>query len=699
MRRVYTFVISFLFIAFAFAQTAEELRLEAYPDEPVINHFTNFELLWQNMIQAKKNGDSREYSFFSEKLRKDFPEKFVGSQIPSPVDIPTQDEINSLAVSFMTEAEMQLFTGTLITYGTATQSGGNPRTVRLRSAPDGTQYLSFGPSTNDTFYIFRSTNAGSSWSLFTFGSTPNSTGKGLDFYITDTTGSYRLGLILSTQTQTENGVLTFITYSPAQSTPLMMNTFALPDPGRGLINPVIVSDGYYYDPSLTYWYIAYQDYSASTPSANPIRAALTADWGQTWTFTTARSGFNDYDVAIEFHSYSAADTVFVLLSNNLTLTNANLRLRKVAVSNFVGAFSQFNPASTAEPEFYGNLKVDRVTGRMICTFTRTQGGVNNAAYVYSEPGGPYFTANTPTFIAQNPNNEYGIDVACVEGQSIFRLVYISSGGSKDTIIYKWSTDLSTGFQGHVVINEVNNSSGEIFPSITGYISNILAGNNDGSGIAFGGAGNSGLFYNNYSDTGIPVELNSFTASVQGQSVNLFWQTATETNNRGFEIQRTSILNSNKLNWEMIGFVEGNGTTTSLHEYVFTDKGLTPGSYSYRLKQIDLNGDYEFSNEIEVRIISPQEYVLAQNYPNPFNPSTIISYNLPAVSSVRLELFSVTGENLATLVNAEQETGYYSVEVNSESINLAAGAYFYRLTAIDNSSGKMFVETKKLLLLK
>ncbi len=694
MRYLFTFLLSRSFIIVSFAQTPDEIHREAYPDEPIYGEFTPFQILWKNLIQARKNSDERMYNIISEQLRNEFPEKFEGYKIPSPLSFASQEEIDAFNANNITDAEMQLYAGSVATFGTATQSGGNPRTVRIRTAADGTQFLAFGPATRDTLYIFRSTDAGSNWTLLTAVSSPGNLGRGFDFYIADTTGGYRLGVILSTETVTEQGVLTFLSFRPDNPFPVIANTFALPDPGRGLIHPVIVSDGYYNDPASTYWYVAYQDYSSSTPTGNPVRAAMSTDWGQTWVFTTVRSGFNDYDVSIEFGSYATEDTVFVVITNNLTTSNPNLRLRKVALSNFTGTFTQFNPATTAEPEFHALLKIDRTTGEMICTFTRTTAGVNNVAYVFSRPNGPYFTPTLPTYVAQSAYNEGGLDVHCVEGQqSVWRFAYLASG-AVDTVVYKWSLDLSMGVDGHIPVNTVAPSN-QIFPSVSGHLIDLVEmGNNDGSGFAYAGTGNNGLYYNRISDITIPVELTAFTANSVGQSVHLYWQTASETNNSGFEVQR-----NDGSDFTSIGFIDGKGTTSQLQEYSFVDDGLVPGLYTYRLKQIDYNGTSAYSNIVEVSVGLPNEYALNQNYPNPFNPSTRISYNIPVTSSVKLELYTVTGSKIATLVNGQQDAGYFTVDLNADLLDLSTGVYFYRFSAADNNTGKQFIETKKILYMK
>lgn len=186
---------------------------------------------------------------------------------------------------------------------------------------------------------------------------------------------------------------------------------------------------------------------------------------------------------------------------------------------------------------------------------------------------------------------------------------------------------------------------------------------------------------------LPVELISFRASVTNGTVTLSWSTATELNNKGFEIQK----NTSCSNFVTIGFVKGAGTTTSANSYSFTDNSLFSGKAVYRLKQIDFDGRYEYSNEVEVDIISEMNYTLLQNYPNPFNPATTIRFTIPEKSNVRVSVTDVLGNEVAVLANGLTEAGSHSIEFNAS--DLPSGIYFCIL-----QSGQLS-ESKKMVLMK
>jgi hypothetical protein len=185
--------------------------------------------------------------------------------------------------------------------------------------------------------------------------------------------------------------------------------------------------------------------------------------------------------------------------------------------------------------------------------------------------------------------------------------------------------------------------------------------------------------NNTWNSTVPVELTSFSGSVSNKNVNLNWTTATEVNNSGFEVERKSANTT----WQKLGFVSGNGTTTEKQSYSYTDRNLTEGNYSYRLKQVDFNGEFEYSNAIEVLVTAPNKFELSQNYPNPFNPITAISFTLPQAGNVKLSVYNLLGQEVQTLVNGFMESGLHSV--NFEAKNLNSGIYLYKLEANGISS--------------
>ncbi|MHC1738629.1 MAG: S8 family serine peptidase [Ignavibacteriaceae bacterium] len=191
---------------------------------------------------------------------------------------------------------------------------------------------------------------------------------------------------------------------------------------------------------------------------------------------------------------------------------------------------------------------------------------------------------------------------------------------------------------------------------------------------------------------IPVEMTSFTAEASNGFVSLKWETATETNNQGFRIERRR---SGTESWSDAGFVEGHGSTAQAQSYTFVDKNSSVGKFEYRLKQVDFNGTFEYSKVVEVEVGLPTAYVLDQNYPNPFNPNTTINYSIPEKADINISIYSAIGEFITTLVGETKEAGYYTVEFDASK--LASGTYIYQLTA-SGSNGKT-VQSKKMILMK
>ncbi len=202
------------------------------------------------------------------------------------------------------------------------------------------------------------------------------------------------------------------------------------------------------------------------------------------------------------------------------------------------------------------------------------------------------------------------------------------------------------------------------------------------------------------DEMLPVELFALSVTVNKNSVNLYWQTATEVDNYGFEIERSASKNSAAILahlenvWQKVGFVQGHGHSSSVKSYSFTDKNLLSGKYLYRLKMIDTDGSFTYSNEVEAELLLPTEFTLMQNYPNPFNAQTKIKFTIPphgGNNKVTMKLFNILGEEVKTLINEVLEAGFHEADFNAS--NLASGVYIYRI----EWNGKM--KLKKMMMIK
>jgi photosystem II stability/assembly factor-like uncharacterized protein len=188
--------------------------------------------------------------------------------------------------------------------------------------------------------------------------------------------------------------------------------------------------------------------------------------------------------------------------------------------------------------------------------------------------------------------------------------------------------------------------------------------------------------------GVPVELISFTASVNDKDILLTWETATEINNKGFEVERKSSGSE----YKPINFIPGNGTTTDPKIYQYMDKNVFAGIYTYRLKQVDFDGNFAYSNEIKVNMNTvPDKFTLHQSYPNPFNPVTRIKFEIPSKQMVELKVYDLLGREAAVLTKEELSPGIY--ERDWDASGYSSGIYYYRITA------GTFNETRKMILVK
>jgi len=250
----------------------------------------------------------------------------------------------------------------------------------------------------------------------------------------------------------------------------------------------------------------------------------------------------------------------------------------------------------------------------------------------------------------------------------------NAGSSGTTMRYR--TDTEGGNSGSPVIDA---------------LTNVAVGVHTHGGCTSSGGNNNGTSFFSPAfwaavEEGIPVELISFKVWVFEGAVELNWMTATETNNSGFEIQRSS-----GADFETIDFVDGNGTTAEPNSYSYIDRDVPIGTFTYRLKQIDFDGSFEYSQIVEVTIPAPVAFALDQNYPNPFNPSTRIKFAIPEESDVRMSVYNTLGQEVAEIINGRLKEGYHEVEFDAGT--LTSGIYFYRLEA------DKFVDVKKMIIIR
>ncbi len=296
------------------------------------------------------------------------------------------------------------------------------------------------------------------------------------------------------------------------------------------------------------------------------------------------------------------------------------------------------------------------------------------------------------------------------GESAIQSIVINAPNSVECFLsFKWFLDwyadpsgvitLSTTYDGGTTLTPiwtVTDPTGNVGPETVNVSFTTPATEVASLQFVLKYAGNSfnidGIFWDDMLLTYVvPVELTAFTAAANDLNVTLNWTTATELNNSGFQVER-----SNGSEFQVVGFVAGHGTTTEVKNYTFVDQNVEAGSYTYRLKQIDFDGSFEYSNNVEVEVLGVKEFALGQNYPNPFNPSTTINFSLAVDSKVSLKIFDVLGQEVVTLINGQLAAGSQKVSFDASSLN--SGVYFYRIDA-SGVDGQKFSSTKKMILTK
>ena len=417
-------------------------------------------------------------------------------------------------------------------------------------------------------------------------------------------------------------------------------------------------------------YHAAVDYSTKitdTGLAGDIRSGISADGSAFWASTSA-SGiryvtFGNTGTSVQISSAPTNTRVVNIYNGQLYTTSAS------------GAFLSICTVGSGLPTTSSQTTT-------VLNGMPTTGSHAPYAYAISSDGNTAYLAD---------------DAALASGGGVQK--WTNSGGTW-TLAYTLTTGLTIGVRGLTVDWSGPNP---IIYCTEASISNtnLFKVTDTGSGSSFASIATAGA---NYAFRGVafaplqnalPVELSSFTAAARNGRVDLNWTTKTEVSNHGFEVERRTV-NSEQLavnNWSKVAFVDGHGTTNTPQNYSYSDNSASLGKYSYRLKQIDRNGKFEYSKEVEAVVgMTPNTMSLGQNYPNPFNPETNIEFAVPASGFTTLKVYNMLGEEVSTLVSGNVEAGVLN-KVSFKGLNLASGLYFYTLR-----SGN-FVDTKKMTLMK
>ncbi|MBN8571781.1 MAG: T9SS type A sorting domain-containing protein [Ignavibacteria bacterium] len=402
---------------------------------------------------------------------------------------------------------------------------------------------------------------------------------------------------------------------------------------------------------------------ASTPSftSPTLLGAGTSPYAST---TSDYNGDGKPDIAI---SNSGSGTVYVYLNT----TAPGSSTPTFSNTSFTALSS---PRGIGSADFNGDGKQDLAVGNLNTNaisvfFNSTAPGASTPVFTQTDIT---VTGNSSSVGLGDLNGDGKPDIAAVsQTLDLFSVLLNTTTPGSSTPTFSAPTDFATVQNPFfAVIKDVNNDGKP----------DMITGNSS--------APNAISVFLNTAVYALPVELASFTSSVSGNNVMLNWNTVSEENNSGFEVERSSF----GAGWNKVGFIAGKGTVNTQQNYSFTENNLNSGRYSYRLKQIDYNGNYKYYDlQNEVVIGVPDKFALMQNYPNPFNPSTKINYELPITNFVNLKIFDIAGKEVAQLINGVQQAGYYAVDFNAAG--LSSGTYFYKLTSDKFSDVKKMVVVK------
>jgi hypothetical protein len=427
-----------------------------------------------------------------------------------------------------------------------------------------------------------------------------------------------------------------------------------------------------------------QTWSTTTAAVNPVNLLtnipggnLTIQTGNTEAWLVKGKGIAVSGQNIDYLGNPRSTTI----SGGVTCIGAN-------------EFAAVPPNSPAATETgtpgSGATTVYTLWGRTMAQIDWGTGGTSYPSSISAQ----YFSGvNPPNTVGGNYSNSYST-IAPVSGtltNATYNLTYYFGDNETYTIATPASNTVLAKY----------NTSWEVFPPGGGTYQTQLTYNLAGQLFTakVNGLWNFSNFALTDNNSPLPIVLSSFTISPAGRDANITWVTQTEMNNHGFYLERRTKVNANTYStWQSLGFTQGKGNSNIPTTYKYTDKKLDVGDYQYRLKQVDNNGNFEYhnpSNNTDVIIGKPISSEMSQNYPNPSNPKSKIDYQIPFDGKVSIKVYDITGREVVTLINTDQQAGYYTTEF--DGTNLASGIYFYRIIA--EGGGQKFIKTLKMVIVK
>lgn len=465
---------------------------EANPSYQYVQDNSPAAQLWRQIVAAKKANNGELHARLLEQYHSEFAHKV--SIMDDTVEKPQAALISSNPTGHAPEwglNDVLVHAGPI---GTPLVGGANQRTIQIEADTSGNLYAGVLNQARDTLSLYKSTDFGLNWNRinYVYWSGGSRKWQAFDMFVADTAnGMFKIGVVATATLASDyDGQVWWLSFNDNGSGFRAAQIQGRPQ-GRGFINPAIVSDAYDWAPSISYWYVAYQSVDSASGVGNAAIAALSSNWGDTWQLDSARAGFNDFDLDIDYNF--GADTIHVLLTNDITPTNPNLRVRSISLGDFAtsASWSQANVAGTADPEYGGCLASNRQTDELAVTYTKEESGNQNIYYTYNSTGKTGITFWTlDNALSAKANNESRARIHCQEEQGAYRIAYVSSGGGRDTVIYTSSFDI-TNFVQHQVVNEDKGASSSTAPDVVGFPSS--SGGYNG-GVIFAGFGPTNAYY-------------------------------------------------------------------------------------------------------------------------------------------------------------------------------------------------------------